>query len=36
MQMLRKARNTVENYVVAGRPAAFHAFTPPAIERTFL
>jgi hypothetical protein len=24
------------NYVVVGRPAAFQAFKPPAIERTFL
>jgi len=24
------------NYFVVGRPAAFQAFKPPAIERTFL
>jgi len=45
--VVHKARNTVgespalltndvENYVVVGRPAAFQAFKPPAMEWTFL
>jgi hypothetical protein len=32
----RAPYNDVENYVVVGRPAAFQAFKPPAIEWTFL
>jgi hypothetical protein len=28
--------NDIENYVVVGSPAAFQAFKPPAMERTFL
>jgi hypothetical protein len=31
-----KNTNQARAYLVVGNPAAFHAFKPPAMERTFL